>query len=246
MTKVNKKDSISSKIYTIRGIQVMLDSDLAVLYECLNGTKTINLAVKRNIERFPEDFYFQLTEDELRNLRSLSGTSNEKDMWFQAETTSERESTMRSKIGTASNFKHKKLSRSQSGTLNKNEETMRFQFGTTSEFNKEEQSSRSQFVTLNDAEKVSRFQFETLNKSGDKRGYNIKYLPYAFTEQGIAMLSSVLRTKVASEVSVNIMRTFVEMRKFISSNAQVFERLTNVEYKLLEHDKSFDELFDLL
>ena len=73
-----------------------------------------------------------------------------------------------------------------------------------------------------------------------------KYLPYAFTEQGIAMLSGLLKSKVAVQVSINIMDAFVEMRKFIYTNGQVFERLTNVEYKLLEHDKKFNEVFNEL
>lgn len=121
---IEKEIKIENMIYEIRGKQVMLDSDLAKLYGCSNGTKTINLAVKRNIERFPEDFYFQLTKIEANNL------------WFQTETAN-------------------KMSRS---------------------------------------------------------------LPYAFTEQGIAMLSSVLRTAVAAKVSISIMRAFVTMRKYISHN----------------------------
>ena len=106
MNEIVKENKIENMIYEIRGKQVMLDSDLARLYECKNGTKTINLAVKRNIEKFPNDFYFQLTE----------------------------------------------------------EETF----------------------------KLSRFQIETLNKSNNLRGFNIKYLPYFFTEQGVAMPVTVL------------------------------------------------------
>jgi len=74
----------------------------------------------------------------------------------------------------------------------------------------------------------------------------IRSLPYAFTEQGVAMLATIIRTDVAVDVSIKIMDAFVEMRKFISLNGQVFERLTNVEYKLLEHDKKFDEVFNEL
>lgn len=73
-----------------------------------------------------------------------------------------------------------------------------------------------------------------------------KYLPYAYTEQGISMLSGLLKNETAIQVSINIMRAFVEMRKFIVANGQVFERLTNIEYKLLEHDKKFDEVFNEL
>lgn len=151
-----KDEKIENLIYEIRGVQVMLDSDVASLYECKNKTKQINLAVKRHKDRFPERFVFQLNYEECKN--------------------------------------------------------------------------------------ISRFQTETLNK----HGYNIKYLPYVFTEQGIAMLSGLLKNDIAIQVSINIMNAFVEMRKFLAVNGQLFERLTNVEYKLLEHDKKFDKVFDQL
>ena len=115
---------IEGMIYEIRGKQVMLDSDLAKLYKCKNGTKTIYQAVNRNIERFPEDFYFQLKDYETKKL------------WSQ--------------IGTANNM--------------------------------------------------------------------IRSNPYVFTEQGIAMLATIIRTDVAVEVSINIMRAFVAMKKYISNN----------------------------
>lgn len=73
-----------------------------------------------------------------------------------------------------------------------------------------------------------------------------KYLPYVYTEQGISMLSGILKNEIAIKVSINIMRAFVEMRKFVSDNGQVFKRLTKVEYKLLEQDKKFDEIFNEL
>ncbi len=155
------QDEISNKeiknlIYTIRGKQVMLDSDVAKLYHY--ETKNINKAVKRNIDRFPDDFWFQLTEIE-----------------FQA---------------------------------------LRFQIGTSMQ-------------------------------SKDFRGGR-RYLPYVFTEQGIAMLAGILKNDIAVKVSINIIKSFIEMRKFISANGQLFERLTTMEYKLLEHDKKFDEIFDKL
>lgn len=146
-------EDIKQKIYTIRGKQVMLDSDAAKLYQC--ETKYINRIVKRNIDRFPEDFCFQLKEIEYDSLRC---------------------------------------------------------------------------------------QFVTLKKQG--RGQHRKYLPYAFTEQGIAMLSALIDSKIAVKVSVNIMKAFIEMRKFIINNGQIFERLTTVEYKLLEHDKKIEEVFN--
>ena len=88
---------------------------------------------------------------------------------------------------------------------------------------------------------VLKTQFATSNIRGGKHK-----LPYVFTEKGIIMLSGLLKNSVAIEVSIRIVEAFVEMRKFISTNGQVFERLTNVEYKLLEHDKKFDEVFNQL
>ncbi len=149
-------EDIKKLIYTIRGKQVMLDSDVAMLYNY--ETKKVNQVVKRNIDRFPERFCFQLTEEEFFNLRS---------------------------------------------------------------------------------------QFVTLNKNIG-RGKHRKYLPYVFTEQGIAMLSGLLKNDIAVQVSIHIMDAFVEMRKFLMLNGQVFERLTSIEYKLLEHDKKFDEVFNQL
>lgn len=170
-------EEIKNLIYTIRGKQVMLDSDVAMLYHY--ETKKINQAVKRNIDRFPEKFCFQLTEEEFSSLRS------------------------------------------QSVTLNKS----------TVQENLKNSSLKSQIATLNE---------------NTGRGKHRKYLPYVFTEQGIAMLSGLLKNDIAIQVSINIMDAFVEMRKFLMINGQLFERLTNVEYKLLEHDKKFDKVFDQL
>lgn len=169
--KVATNDEIKNLIYTIRGKQVMLDSDVAMLYHY--QTKRINETVSRNKERFPENFCFQLTEEEAQKLKLQIANSN-------------------------SNF----------------------------------ENNWSQFAT------------SSKNENSKHRGK--KYLPYVFTEQGIAMLSGLLKNNIAIQVSINIMNAFVEMRKFISSNAQVFERLTIVEHKLLEHDKKFDEVFDSL
>ena len=155
--EIVNSEEIKNLIYTIRGKQVMLDSDVAMLYHY--ETKNINKAMKRNIERFPEDFCFQLTDDEFKNLR---------------------------------------------------------------------------------------FQIGTLNKKVNNGKVTRKYLPYVYTEQGISMLAGVLKNDIAIQVSISIIRAFIEMRKFISSNAQIFERLTNVEYKLLEQDKKFDEIFNQL
>lgn len=170
-------EDIKGLIYTIRGKQVMLDSDVAMLYHY--ETKKLNQAVKRNIDRFPEKFCFQLTEDEFSNLRS------------------------------------------QIVTLNKNS------------------------INENSTTHFLRSQITTLNENIG-RGKHRKYLPYVFTEQGIAMLSGLLKNDIAVQVSIHIMDAFVEMRKFLMINGQVFERLTSIEYKLLEHDKKFDEVFNQL
>ena len=161
---------IKNLIYCIRGKQVMLDSDVAMLYHY--QTKRINETVIRNKERFPENFCFQLTEDEFSCLRSQFATSNDKE----------------------NNWS----------------------------------------------------QFATSSKNDNSKHRGKKYLPYVFTEQGIAMLSGLLKNEIAVQVSINIMNAFVEMRKFISINGQVFERLTNVEYKLLEHDNKFNQVFNEL
>ena len=99
----------------------------------------------------------------------------------------------------------------------------------------EYENLRCQFVTSKNNEIINN------NNRGGRR-----YLPYVFTEQGIAMLSALLKSDVAVHVSINIMKAFIEMRKFLNQNGQVFERLTNVEYKLLEHDKNFDLVFNQL
>jgi len=158
----NNQGKIENLIYEVRGFQVMLDSDLSILYGCKNGTKDINKAVKRNIERFPNDFYFQLTDEESKTI-------------------------------------------------------------------------------------CSRFQFGTLNESKIIRGHNIKYNPYVFTEEGVSMLASVLRTKNASIISVNIMRAFVKMRHFIRENQILMENVLNltnkVDKKFIEYDSKFEILF---
>lgn len=149
-TPVLTADDIRGMVYVIRGKQVMLDSDLAKLYGV--ETKALNQAVKRNKERFPEHYRFQLTDDELLLLRS---------------------------------------------------------------------------------------QFVTSKGQGGRR-----YLPYVFTEQGVAMLSAVLRSEMAVEVSIKIMDAFVEMRQFIANNAALFERISSVELKQLEYQKQTDEKFE--
>ena len=162
-----EENSIRSKIHVIRGQQVMLDRDLAELYGV--ETKVLNQAVKRNKERFPEEFCFQLTKEEV-----------EKDI-------------------------------------------------------------------------ISRSQFVTLKKEGDKRGTNIKYCPYVFTEQGVAMLSSVLKSETAINTSIQIMKAFVSMRHFLQNNSEIFVELRTIQQHqietdvhLKESDKKIDELFSLM
>ena len=99
------------------------------------------------------------------------------------------------------------------------------------------EQNKSEFQNL-------RFQFGTLNRKVNNGNVTRKYLPYVFIEQGISMLSGVLKNEIAVKVSVSIIRAFVEMRRFLDVNGQLFERLTNVEYKLLEHDKKFNKVFD--
>ena len=159
--------NIKDKIHTIRGVQVILDRDLAGLYEV--ETKYLNKMVKRNIERFPDSFMFQLTKNEERSLRF------------------------------------------QNGTL----------------YNTEDLRSQNATIT-------------------NKRGKHRKYLSYAFTEQGVAMLSGVLRSDKAVEVSIKIIEAFVAMRKFIAKNAELFIRLDSVDRKLIEHDEKFEQVFDAL
>ena len=186
---------IEPLIRTIRGQQVLLDSDLAILYGV--ETKRLNQQVKRNIERFPDDFMFQLTKVELINLKSQIATS------------SAIENSPRSQIV----------------TLNKGT-NLRSQIATSSQ----EVSLKSQIVTSSHG--------------------GVRYLPYAFTENGIAMLSSVLRSPIAIQVNIRIMRAFTAMRQFIASNAQIFQRLDVMEQNQLaivahqtETDHKLEEIF---
>ena len=155
---MNDLAPIQRKIYEIRGQKVILDRDLAALYQV--ETKVLNQSVKRNIERFPEDFMFQLTKEEFEILRSQIVTSSEE--------------VLRSQIVTIEN---------------------------------EDDFLRSQNVTI------------------DMRGRHLKYLPYAFTEQGVAMLSGILRSKVATQMNINIMRAFVAMRRTIAALASTESKI---------------------
>ena len=156
----------------------MLDRDLAELYDVL--PKRLNEQVKRNIERFPEDFMFQLTSEEWDYIKSQN-------------------------------------------VISRNSPNVT-------------QSVLSENITL-------RSQNATLE---DNRGKHRKYLPYAFTEQGVAGLSGVLKSEKAAKIHVEIMRAFVAMRKFLTENASIFQRLDKIELKLLENDSKFEKLFSAL
>ena len=147
------EDSIENRIITIRGVQVILDSDLAKLYG--TETKRLNEQVRRNIERFPAEFLIQFTQEEWASLRS---------------------------------------------------------------------------------------HFATINGRGQHR----KYLPLAFTEYGIIMAAAILKSDIADRASVAIVKAFVAMRRFLAANAQVFQRLETIEYKLLESDQKFDDIYSKL
>ena len=154
--KSNDSINIESLIRIIRGQQVMLDSDLAMLYGV--ETKRLNEQVKRNLNRFPEDFMFQLTQDEAVRLRS-------------------------------------------------------------------------QIATLNDEEIILKSQIATSSWGGARK------LPYAFTRNGIAMLSSVLRSDTAVEVNIRIMRAFTMIPQLVNHNAQIIQRIFNIEQHQIETDE---------
>lgn len=155
MSNLIPQEVIANKIYLVRGHKVMLSPHLAVLYGV--EVRVLVQAVKRNIERFPEDFMFQLTWKEL-------------------------------------------------------------------------ESSRSQIVILNN-----------VNDRRLKRGGNIKFLPYAFTEQGVAMLSSVLNSKKAIQVNIVIMRAFVRLREILLTHKGLAAKITALELKYKNHDMRFSE-----
>ena len=152
MTSLVLQGKIENKIFHIRSKKVMIDKDLAELYDV--ETRALIQTVKRNIERFPEEFMFQLTEKETKLL----------------------------------------------------------------------ECSRSQFVIL-------------------KRGQNIKYLPYAFTEQGVAMLSSVLKSKRAIQVNIQIMKTFTKIREMLDSHRFLRRKIEAMERK---YDYKFKVVFDAI
>ena len=163
-------EQIKQKIYSIRGKQVMLDSDVAELYQY--KTKRINETVNRNRERFPKQFCFQLTDEEMNNLK------------FKYITKSKKENNWS--------------------------------------------------------------QIATSSMTDNKKHRGKKYLPYVFTEQGIAMLSGLLKNDIAVQVSISIMNAFVEMRKILGNSQLMFNRINNVELKQLEFEKIANEKFETI
>ena len=228
-------DNIKSKIYTIRGMQVMLDADLAELYNV--EPKRLNEQVKRNIERFPENFMFQLTEEEYNSLRSQIVTLNN----LKSEFTTQNEGNLKSQFATSS------------------VEPLRSQIVTSmyKPLNPKKMASGAEFIHPTDTLEKEGYgdlksQFTTSNRQNLKSQIVIsrwggrRALPYAFTEQGVAMLSGVLKSETAVRISIQIINAFVVMKKFISSNAQIFQRLDNVERKQIEYDKNFEQVFDAI
>ncbi len=150
--KIVTVGNIKNMIFSFRGLQVMIDRDLAELYGV--GTKVLNQAVKRNIERFPDDFRFQLSDNEKNKL-------------------------------------------------------------------------------VTNCDRFIKLKHSSVN-------------PYVFTEQGVAMLSAVLRSETAIKVSIRIIKAFVEMKRFISNNAAIFQRLESVEMKQIVTDEKIDKIFKAL
>ena len=174
-------EKIAPLVHVLRHEKVILDSDLAELYGVTTGN--LNKAVQRNIDRFPPDFMFQVTDNELEILRSQIATSKN------------AESALLFQSGIAKNAKS---------------------------------HARSQSATLQDTR-------------GGRRT-----LPYVFTEQGVAMLSSVLRSPRAVEVNIAIMRTFVQLRRLMDSNALLAEKIEALEAKYAEHDQHFEVVFEAI
>ncbi len=157
--------NIQNRIFTIRGMQVMVDRDLADLYQV--ETRVLNQAVKRNADRFPAEFMFQLSRQEFEDWKSQIVISNKETLISQSVT------------------------------------------------------------------------------SKEKRGGHRKP-PFVFTEAGVSMLSAVLKSEAAIKMSVEIIRAFVDMRKFITNNAAIFQRLDSIEQKQYLTDTKLDKVFEAI
>lgn len=173
---------IQNKIYEIRGMRVMLDFDLAEMYGV--ETKVLKQSVRRNLNRFPNDFMFELSKEEYEILRT--------------------------------------------------------QFATSSLEMEDDYNLGSQFATSNLDEDSLRSQFVTLKRG---RGQHSKYLPFAFTEQGVAMLASVLNSPKAIEINIAIVRAFVALRQYSLGYAELNRKL---EQYIVDNDMRIADILDVL
>jgi hypothetical protein len=182
---------IATRIYMIRGQRVMLDKDLAKLYGV--SVKRLNEQVKRNIKRFPQDFMFLLTRQEVTTLRSQFATSNTE------------------------------LHMAQDVT-----------------------NLRSQFVTSS-SELIEQYDVSNLKfQSGISGRGGRRYLPFAFTEQGVAMLSSVLNSERAIQVNIMIMRAFVKLKELLLTHKDLAEKIAALEKKYATHDDKIHLIFEAI
>jgi phage regulator Rha-like protein len=179
---MNELQNIKAMIVKIRGYQVMLDADLAKIYQV--ETRILNQAVKRNIDRFPPEFMFQLTQAECDDLRSQFVISEDEydNLRSQIVTSKDKGENLKSQIVTSRN---------------------------------KDDSLRSQIAT-------------SKNGKGGRR-----YLPFAFTEHGVIMLSSVLNSKIATQINISVVKAFIEMRRYIAK--PIRKKLDDLEKVLMLH-----------
>jgi hypothetical protein len=188
---------IRQKIYEIRGQKVMLDFDLAALYGV--ETKALNQAVKRNIERFPEDFMFRLTEEEWMRSQNVTGSGGSN--WSQKLTSSEEKSEV---------------------------------------IDSQLDENSSQIVTS--SERGMRSQIVTSSQKKRKSGIT----PYAFTEHGVSMLASVLRSEKAVQMSIAIVRAFIALKQYMVTRKGLAEHLRVILDRLDEHDVQLSAIYDAI
>lgn len=194
---------IEKKIFVIRGVQVMVDRDIAELYGV--ETRRLNEQVKRNIERFPEEFMFQMNDKEFENWKSQIVISNSDN-----EPLNDKNLISQTVISSST--------RSQNATLNKEH-----------------------------GDEILMSQIATSSWGG------IRKAPYVFTEHGVTMLASVLKSETAVKASIQIVKAFVSMRHFVQNNSQIFAELKSIrqhqietDVHLNESDKKIDQLFTLM
>ena len=178
MIPLISEELIANRIYVVRNQKVMLDRDLAELYEV--ETKRLKEAVRRNIDRFPEDFMFEMNDTELENWRYQFGSSNSED------------------------------------------ENLRSQIASSSSVNKK------------------------FDQSKDTNWGGLRYKPFCFTEQGVAMLSSVLNSERAIKVNIQIIRLFTKMREIILNNKEILLKLEKLEYKSIKNEDNIEHIFDIV